>query len=493
MYTYYVNPTQQSFKHASQHTPKQILKKYFGYSEFREGQLEIIENILQKRDCLAILPTGAGKSLCFQIPGILFPGITVVISPLISLMKDQVDTLNSKGISACYISSLLNSVQLNTTYELLQLNSFKFVYISPERLASKMFQKIFSKLKISLLVIDEAHCISSWGDFFRPAYKQIISEMKKVVLNFSSCPVVAFTATAHNAVQTDICTTLQLKDPFIFYKSFARTNLNIEIVHCFNPTIKNLVLLRLLQKHTNEVGIIYCATRKITEQLALFLQNFGFKATYYHGGLVSKQKQIVQLAFTNRCTKIIVATNAFGMGIDISDIRFVIHYQIAGSIENYYQEIGRAGRDRKQSWCYTLYCPTDETVQYELLKKFPTKIKDFEKMKRLVILNKCRTKQILSYFGEKSQNCTTCDICKETRYKSQLMIHTTQTETTQIKTILELRRKNLVLNRRFPLTDIMIAFLAILKPKTEAEFLKIPGIGVGFIKVWYSLLQDIFF
>ncbi|MBP7842570.1 ATP-dependent DNA helicase RecQ [Candidatus Woesebacteria bacterium] len=488
-----MNKTQQKINHTSQQSPKYILQKYFGYSEFREGQLKIIQNILQKKDCLAILPTGGGKSICFQIPGIIFTGITIVISPLISLMKDQVDTLNSKGISACYISSLLTFEQLDATYELLQLNRYKFVYIAPERLASQKFQRVLSQLQISLLVIDEAHCISSWGDFFRPAYKQIISNIKMTLPNIACCPVVAFTATAHKIVQTDICETLQLQNPFIFYKSFARNNLSIEVIHCSNQTIKNLVLLRLLQKHINEVGIIYCATRKITEQLTHFLQNFGFDATYYHGGLENKQKQIVQLAFTNRHTKIIVATNAFGMGIDVHDIRFVIHYQIPGSIENYYQEIGRAGRDQKQSWCYTFYCPTDETIQYELLKKFPAKIKDFEKIKRLVVLDRCRNIQILEYFGEKSDPCNLCDICKRIHYKSQLMIHASQTELTQIKTILELRNKNLALNRQFPLTDIIIAFLVILKPKTELEFLKIPGIGLGFIQAWHTQIQQVFY
>ncbi len=474
---------------SSQSSPQKILQKYFGYTQFRDGQLDIIQNILLKKDCLAILPTGGGKSICFQIPGILFPGITLVISPLISLMKDQVDTLNSKGISACYISSLLSTNELDSTYQLIQLYKFKFIYIAPERLGSKKFQKIISQLQISLLVIDEAHCVSQWGNTFRPAYKEIITQTKKFLSNITNMPTVAFTATANKAVQNQICQTLRLQNPYIYYKSFKRTNLSIEVIHCFNQTIKNLVLLRLLQKHKNEVGIVYCATRKTTEQLSLFLLNFGFKTSHYHGGLENSQKQIIQLAFTNGHTKIIIATNAFGMGIDVGNIRFVVHYQIPGNIENYYQEIGRAGRDNKPSWCYTFYCPYDTTVQYGLLKQFPKQIKEFEKMKQLVIINKCRTVQILAYFGEKSSPCKDCDICKKILYKSQLMIHTTPNEVLHIKKLLELRNKNQKINRQFPVTDIIIAFLTILKPKSQSDFLKIPGIGIGFVKAWYDIIQ----
>ncbi|GIK83675.1 MAG: hypothetical protein BroJett025_02970 [Patescibacteria group bacterium] len=464
------------------------LLNYFGYTQFRDGQLEIIKQIVQKKDCLAILPTGGGKSICFQIPGLLFPGITIVISPLISLMKDQVDRLNSKGISACYISSLLEKQQLESTYQLLKLNKYKFVYIAPERLESKRFQSSIKNLRVSLLVIDEAHCINQWGDTFRPSYKKIVTHTKQL---FKDIPTVAFTATANKQVQKDISQTLQLNNPFVHYKSFKRTNLFIEVIHCHNTTIKNLTLLRLLKKHKNQVGIIYCATRKTTEKLAHYLNQFGFTCEYYHGGLDNSQKQQVQLAFCNSHTKIIVATNAFGMGVDISNIRFVVHYQIPGTIENYYQEIGRAGRDQNFSYCYSFYCQSDTTIQYELLKKFPKKIMEFEKIKKLFLKKKCRSQQILEYFGEASEKCDSCDVCNRTSYPTQLQIHITSTELLIIQHILSVRSKNKKIHRRFPITDTATAFLAILKPKTEQGCMMIPGIGIGFVSVWFLQIQHI--
>lgn len=462
---------------------QKTLQKYFGYNQFRPGQEEIINAILNKRDTLCILPTGGGKSICYQVPGLLFPGVTIVISPLISLMKDQVDALNSKGISACYLSSLLGNQKLQSTYKLIQLKKFKFIYVAPERLASNQFVKILTKQNISLIVIDEAHCISQWGDNFRPSYKQIIQNIS--VLNIN-CPVAAFTATANSLVQKDICNSLKLKNPFIYYKSFKRTNLAIEVIHCYNQTIKNLVLVRLLNKHANQTGIIYCATRKTTQELTAFLKGLNFKCNYYHAGLEKSEKNNVQLSFSLGHTKIIVATNAFGMGIDISKIRFIIHYQIPGNIENYYQEIGRAGRDLKQSWCYTLVCKEDEIIQYQIIKKDPKKIVDFEKMKKLVNDNKCRTKQILHYFGEYSDICQSCDICNKISYKSQLMIHISKNEINKIHNLIEIRKKFQKINRQFPITDNILAHIALINPQTKGDLLNIPGIGTGFIQIWFN-------
>ena len=469
--------------------PTQVLKKHFGYKNFRPGQLEIIENILQKKDCLAILPTGGGKSICFQVPGLLLTGVTVVISPLISLMKDQVDTLNKKEISACYINGLLSKKELANTYQLLRLEKFKFVYIAPERLHSKLFQSVVSKLKVTLLVIDEAHCINQWGDTFRPSYKKIIEQKKNFL---SDCPVVAFTATANQKAQADIIKSLELKNPFIYYNSFKRTNLHIEVIECHNRTIKNLILLRLLTKHQFQAGIIYCSTRKTTQEVAIYLKKFGFNTQYYHGGLEKTEKQDVQLAFVTGHTKIIVATNAFGMGIDVSDIRFVIHYQIPGNIENYYQEVGRAGRDQKDSYCYTLFYKKDIKIQYELVKKFSNKVTELKKMVQLLESRNCRTKSIMSYFGEPSDCCNNCDVCSKTSYRSQLLIHITQTEIEKITNIIAVREKSEKLNKRFPLTDTIIAFLVILKPKKRSEFTNIPGIGTGFLEIWYDHIQPIF-
>lgn len=468
-------------------SPLEILQKYFGHSQLRSGQQEIIGAIIAKNDCLAILPTGGGKSVCFQVPGLIFPGITIVVSPLISLMKDQVDTLNSKKISACYISSLLSKDQLNATYELIQLNKYKFIYIAPERLESNRFQKIIAKLNISLLVIDEAHCISSWGDSFRPSYQKIIHHTKTFIKN---CPIVAFTATANKRVQAEICRALKLNNPYIYYKSFARTNLYIEVIHTYNQTIKNLVLLRLLKKHKNQAGIIYCSTRNSTEQLAEYLNRFGVPAIFYHGGLTNIEKQNAQVSFCNGHKKIIVATNAFGMGIDVENIRFVIHYQIPGSIENYYQEIGRAGRDQNDSFCYLFFCKSDTTIQYKLLKNFPKKIAEFEKMKKLIQQKKCRSKNILEYFGENILNCNNCDVCRKIIYKSQLTIYVSKSEIFSIRNILQMREKNTNINKQFPITDTLIAYLALIRPKDKSEYLAIPGIGIGFITTWFAKIKQ---
>jgi len=467
--------------------PHFILNKYFGYKSFRPGQLKIINNILDKKDSLSILPTGGGKSICFQIPGLIFSGITLVISPLVSLMKDQVDNLNSKDIRSCYLSGLLSKSQTNTTYDLIKLNKFKFIYIAPERLKSKRFIKVISKIYISLIVIDEAHCISQWGDSFRPIYKQITNLTKQ----FINCPIAAFTATANKKVQTDICNSLNLINPYIYYQSFKRTNLDIEIINCHNQTIKNISLIRIIKEHQNEIGIIYCSTRKTTKKLHDFLNLFNIDSSFYHAGLDKEKKQNIQVSFSTGHKKLIIATNAFGMGIDVSNIRYVIHYQIPSNIENYYQEIGRAGRDNQPSYCYALYSKNDEKIQYQLLKTNKEKIEDFESLKLIFKSNQCRTKGILKYFGEKSIDCKNCDYCKKIRYKSQLMIHISNHEIEFLRKLLVIKKNNLNLSRKFPITDTLLIYIALINPRDIKQFISIPGIGLGFINVWYTPIQQI--
>lgn len=474
-------------------TPHEVLKKVYGYQEFRPGQLAIINHVLANKDTLAILPTGGGKSLCFQIPGILKPGITIVVSPLVSLIKDQVDRLNSTGIPACSITSLQTQSELTNTYLLVSLGKFKFVYIAPERLGTKRFQNSLLKQQIGLVVIDEAHCISIWGSDFRPAYNLISQNLKKIAVN---APIIAVTATATPKVQQDICESLELKDPYVFFDSFQRTNLFIESKQVATQTIKNIVLLRLLTKHKNETGIIYCSTRKATQQLSIFLERFGINNQFYHAGLTKKEKESVQLAFLSGYSNLIIATNAFGMGIDKSNIRFVIHYQIPGSIENYYQEIGRAGRDGIHSRCYLLVTQQDIKIQYRMLKKHPNKLDELKSLVTCITAQKCKSVSILEYFGESSPECNNCDYCslqnktlKNNQF--QLMYHISDTEKEIIQKLLKLKSDMAYIHKQFPLTNTIIAFIAVSQIQSSEELLRVPGVGKGFLSVWWEHLMPV--
>ena len=484
-------------------TPEFVLKKFFGYFNFREGQLEIINKILAKKDTLAILPTGGGKSVCFQIPALIFaqnindPQITIVISPLISLMKDQVDSLNSKGISACYINSSLSKIQQIETCKLIEFNKIKIVYVSPERLKSKTFIDLIKKVKVGMIVVDEAHCISQWGNDFRPHYKKISDFYKYINKNVVK---VAFTATANKMVQQDICQTLKLNKPFIFFKSFSRKNLFLDIVKCESETIKNLVLLRILNSHKNQTGIIYCSTRKATENLVGFLQKYNFPSTYYHGAIEKKEKEIIQNSFINEEKKLIIATNAFGMGIDKSNVRFVIHYQIPGNIENYYQEIGRAGRDGKKSRCYCLYYENDMRIQMSFIKNKSIHEKiNIDKLKQIyefLETKSCRTNMILEYFGEtQSKSCNNCDNCKLRKsiqivpVEHALLKKVSESEIFIIKKLL--KKKYIYKKPTNFLTDTEICYLSFAKPKDRIDCTKIPGLGIGWANHWWKIVAPI--
>ncbi len=504
-------------------SPNLILNKFFGYSEFREGQLEIVNNILAKKDTLAILPTGGGKSICFQIPALIFgqnindPHTTIVISPLISLMKDQVDALNRKGIPSCYINSSLSKNKQNEAYKLIKQKSIetekciKIIYVSPERLKSKEFINIVKEINIGMLVVDEAHCISQWGNDFRPHYKQISDFYQFINKDVVK---VAFTATANKTIQDEICATLKLQNPFIYLKSFSRKNLYLEVITCESEIIKNLVMLRIINQHLGQTGIIYCATRKATENIANFLQTFNISANRYHGAVDKKEKEEIQDSFINGKINLIVATNAFGMGIDKSDVRFVIHYQMPGNIENYYQEIGRAGRDSKPSNCYCLYFPEDIKIQLSFAKynkesQEQTKI-NIQKLKQIYKLfktNKCRTNMILEYFGESPQKrCYNCDNCRKSddrrnsddrdnlklQNKSQkhsLLTKVSQAEILLIKKLLI--QKYLQKKPTSFLTDTEICYLSIVKPSNKNDAMKIPGLGSGWTKMWWKTVAPV--
>ncbi|WP_055340086.1 DNA helicase RecQ [Paraclostridium sordellii] len=393
-----------------------ILKKYYGYTTFRKGQEEIINNILNGNDILAIMPTGGGKSICYQIPALMLNGITIVISPLISLMKDQVDTLKSMGINATLINSSLSSLDFNKVINGIKEDEYKIIYIAPERLDSYEFTSIIRYKTISQIAIDEAHCVSQWGHDFRVSYRKISS----FINSLESRPIVtAFTATASIEVREDIIRLLTLDNPKLFITGFNRENLNIKIE---KSSSKNKYLLSYLENHKSESGIIYTATRKEVDKIYEGLIKRGYSASKYHAGLGIEERRLNQEAFTKDNVSIMVATNAFGMGIDKPNIRYVIHYNMPQSIENYYQEIGRAGRDGEKSECVLLFAPGDVHIQKYLIElgsenpdRKNLQYKKLREMLDIIYSNDCYRKSIINYFGEEFEgNCNNCSNCLDT-------------------------------------------------------------------------------
>lgn len=347
-------------------TPFEVLKSFFGYDNFRDNQEEIIEAILQNKDILAILPTGAGKSLCYQIPAICKDGISIVISPLIALMKDQVDALNKNESVAAFINSTLEYKEVEKIFNDIYSGKIKLLYLAPERLENSIFVERISKLQLEYLFIDEAHCISEWGHNFRPSYKKI--KDFKDYLKFKG--VSAFTATATPKVRQDIINQLGLNNPSLFVSGFERNNLALNVIRTNQKKFKTL---ELVKKHIG-TAIIYAATRKNVEEIAQFLKFNGIKAAFYHAGLETNLRKLIQEDFINGKIDVICATTAFGMGIDKNNVRLVIHYNMSSSIENYYQEIGRAGRDGQESYIYLLYEKNErETIEFIQLSSFPNK------------------------------------------------------------------------------------------------------------------------
>lgn len=386
----------------------ETLKENFGFEKFRINQEQVINAILSGQDTLAIMPTGGGKSICFQLPALLFPGITIVISPLIALMKDQVDSLKANGIQACYINSSQTDAEQQSHIQNLINNKVKLVYVAPESLS--YLENVFSQITLSLIAIDEAHCISSWGHDFRPAYTNL-GYLKK---RFPSTPILALTATADKATRKDISKQLNLKEPKSFISSFDRKNLSLEVRPALLDRVKQIV--DFISAKPRESGIVYCLSRKTTEELAEKLQKAGINAKAYHAGLDSTVRSKTQDDFINDDCQVVCATIAFGMGIDKSNVRWVIHYNLPKNIEGYYQEIGRAGRDGLPS----------ETILFESygdviqLQKFASQglnaevqLAKLERMKQYADALSCRRKILLSYFGELvTENCGNCDICK---------------------------------------------------------------------------------
>lgn len=391
-----------------------LLKKYFGYDKFRAGQREIIQEIINSRDCLVLMPTGGGKSLCFQLPALMLDGLTIVISPLISLMKDQVDQLRANGIAAGLINSSMTQPEIALTERQAETGRLKILYLAPERLSLPGFIAFLRCLKISLIAIDEAHCISEWGHDFRPDYRNL----KNLRSLFPQAPIIALTATATEKVKTDIVTQLALREPKILISSFDRPNLTYKVVPKKNFSEH---LSFLLKKYKNESVIIYCFSRKNTDLLAGKLQAAGFKAAAYHAGLSGPDRIKAQDQFIKDEISIITATIAFGMGIDKPNVRLVVHLDLPKSVEGYYQETGRAGRDGLPAECVLFFSPADRRKHAYFIEEIineDEKERAWKKLDSILTygnLNGCRRRYLLNYFGEKyeSENCGACDACIE--------------------------------------------------------------------------------
>ena len=409
-------------------TKESVLQRVFGYSAFRGGQEALIDAQLRGQDAFGIMPTGGGKSLCYQIPALLLEGVTLVISPLISLMRDQVMALKNAGVAAAYINSSLTPAQIRLVYRNIQSGMYKIIYVAPERLLTDGFLEAIQTRKVSLVTVDEAHCISQWGQDFRPSYLKIVDFLNILTPR----PVVsAFTATATEAVRQDIAQILQLRDPLRVVTGFDRPNLRFEVQR---PKQKLPALIELVQQRRDKAGIVYCATRKAVEEVCENLQLNGIAATRYHAGLPDEERRDNQEDFLYDRKTVMVATNAFGMGIDKSNVSYVIHYNMPQSLESYYQEAGRAGRDGAEAECILLYAPGDvQTAKY--LIQHPAlsgelSQEELEQKQRLdlerldVMVNYCKTQSclrgyILDYFGQEHEsfcgNCSNCSTETEER------------------------------------------------------------------------------
>jgi ATP-dependent DNA helicase RecQ len=461
---------------------KKLLKQVFGFDTFKDDQERIIGAILSGMDVFAAMPTGGGKSLCYQIPALLFKGLTVVVSPLIALMKDQVDEAQAKGIPAAFLNSTLTSEEVAGITRQLSCDALQLLYISPERLALDGYLSYLKTLHVSLFAIDEAHCLSEWGHDFRPDYL-VLSNLRE---RFPGIPIAAFTATATQRVQDDILSILHLQDPFIVRASFNRKELQYGVFKKHNVLQQ---ILSVVKHHGTEEGIVYRLSRKDVERTAAFLQEQGIKALSYHAGLPNEVRAKNQEAFDRDEVQVMVATTAFGMGIDKSNIRFVIHGDLPKSMEEYYQETGRAGRDGLPSRCILFFGSGDISRQ----QYFLTQMEDLQEQNkakenlntliRFVTVHECRRKQILSYFGETYESpCNNCDVCNNTTRK----LEATEDARKYLSAIVRTRER---FGSRYIIDIVRGADTERIRTNGH-QHLKTYGVGKEKSLVWWSSISD---
>ncbi len=463
----------------------ETLKRHFGYDRFRPLQEEIIRHVMEGKDCLALMPTGGGKSLCFQMPALLAGGLTLVVSPLIALMKDQVDQLTESGISAAYLNSSLSVREIEAVKRRALDGQLRLLYVAPERIATPEFRALLSRLDVRLLAIDEAHCISEWGHDFRPEY----ANLKILRTEFPNVPTIALTATATDRVRRDIVRQLHLRQPRVFISSFNRPNLRYSVA----PKKKGRDgLYALLEKYRGESAILYSFSRKDTETLADDLRKRGFKAAAYHAGLDADARSRTQECFIKDDLDIVTATIAFGMGIDKPDVRLVAHCDLPKSVEGYYQETGRAGRDGLASECVLFFSPADRRKQMyfiNMMEHGQAREQAYQKLESVMrygSLQECRRRYLLRYFNEvaASGNCGNCDVCLGLSPVPEAAVPAVPRENDMDAALFErLRalRKRLAAIRRVPpymiFGDVSLRAMASQRPVTRAEFAVIPGVG----------------
>lgn len=491
-----------------------ILRDYFGYHSFRAGQEEIINSILANRDVLAIMPTGAGKSVCYQVPALALDGITIVVSPLISLMQDQVRSLIEMGIRGAYLNSSLTPKQLALATERARAGTYKIIYVAPERLLTESFIDFAKNTNISLLAIDEAHCISQWGHEFRPSYTRISEFIELLPYR----PIVAaFTATATKLVKQDIAEKLKLNSPFELTTGFDRPNLHFSV---YKPISKESWILNYLGRNPDESGIIYCSSRKVVEKLCETLSSNGIAALPYHAGMSDELRSKNQDDFIYDRVKLIVATSAFGMGINKPNVRFVIHYHMPRNIEQYYQEAGRAGRDGEKAECILLYSGSDVSLNKFMINKGSEENEnltaeerqaflkeELEKLKMITFYSTskkvCLRKRMLNYFGEYApEHCNNCSVCEAYTHDNYFEIlkpsrkteSYTKEESSPDKELFErlkLLRKNIAMRQSVPayviFSDTTLREMSRTKPRNEKEFLSINGVGDNKLKRYGSM------